>query len=149
MADEIRGLTKQDLADIVAAAVAAANRPDPLREKELAEQLATEKRRTAMMLELGKIEEASTKRKKDGCTHSRLPMSARKYGGHAARKGEGEWTTGGQMHDDDTATMICTRCSWTWHWRPTLEERRYIEQQGMLGMSPPAESRLITTEEVA
>jgi hypothetical protein len=57
MADEIRGLTKQDLADIVAAAVAAANRPDPLREKELAEQLATEKRRSQMMVELGKIEE--------------------------------------------------------------------------------------------
>jgi hypothetical protein len=148
MADEIRGLTKQDLADIVAAAVAAANRPDPLREKELAEQLATEKRRTAMMLELGKIEEASTKRKKDGCTHSRLPMSAGKFGGHAARKGEGEWTTGGQLHSDGTATLICTRCSWTWHFQPTLQERDYIEQQGMLGMAPPAESRLIT-EEVA
>jgi hypothetical protein len=147
MADEIRGLNEEALARIVAAAIQAANKLNPLEEKKLQEELAAQKRRDQAAIQLAKIEEESMRNRKSGCSHSRHPMAMGKLGGHAAPKGKGEWTTGGQMHDDDTATMVCTRCSWTWHWKPTLQERQYIEQNGMMGMAPPDESRLIKQDE--
>ena len=147
MANDEFKMSKQDLIDIVSAAVAASHQLNPIEQRKYEQELETQKRKDRAMVELAKAEEEAAKRKKYGCTHSRLPMSAGKYGGHAAPKGQGEWVTGGQMHDDDTATMICQRCSWTWHWKPTLQERQYIEQSGMMGMAPPDESRLIKADE--
>lgn len=145
--DELKGLTKQDLIDIVSAAVAASHQLNPIEQRKYEQELEAQKRRDKAMVELAKAEEESARRKKFGCSHSRHPMAMGKLGGHAAPKGTGEWTTGGQLHDDDTATMVCSRCAWTWHWKPTLQERLYIEQQGMLGMAPPDDSRLIKPEE--
>jgi hypothetical protein len=140
---ELKGLTKQDLVDIVAAAVSAANKLNPIEQRKLDEELASQKRKNLAAVEMGRIEEESMRRRRDGCSHSRYSMAQGKLGGHAAPKGQGEWTTGGQLHGNGTATLICTRCSWTWTFEPTRQERDFIEQQGMLGMAPPPESRLI------
>ena len=147
MADEIRGLSEEVLTRILANAIQAGNKLNPLEQKKYDEEIAAQKRKDLAARQLAKIEQEAMENKKRSCTHSRLPMSAGKFGGHSAPKGQGEWVTGGQMHGDDTATLICQRCSWTWHWKPTLQERQYIEQQGMMGMAPPDESRLIKQDE--
>src|SRR5215475_5132298 len=39
------------------------------------------------------------------------------------------------------AVLVCTRCSWTWTWEPTVQELDYINESGMLGMTPPTKER--------
>jgi hypothetical protein len=145
--DELKGLTKQDLIEIVSAAVAAAHQLNPIEQRKYEQELQAQKRKDLAAVQLAKIEEENLRNRKNSCSHSRYPMAMGKLGGHNCPKGQGEWTTGGQMHDDDTATMICQRCSWTWHWKPALQERQYIEQNGMMSMAPPDESRLIKQDE--
>ena len=146
--DELKGLTKQDLIDIVSAAVAASHQLNPIEQRKYKQELEAQERKDRAMVELGKAEEQAMWNKKHGCSHSRFPMSMGKLGGHPCPKGQGEWTTGGQLHSPDLATMICQRCSWVWQWKPTRAEFEYIEQNGMMGMAPPDESRLIRPEEV-
>ena len=109
----------------------------------LDDHIERDKRRARMQIELAKVEEESRKRKKYGCSHCRQPMGAGKNAGNAAPKGTGEWTTGGQQIGLDKAFMLCLRCSYSWTWQPTPQELDYIQQNGMLGMAPPASERVI------
>jgi hypothetical protein len=141
--EELMGLTKADLVDIVAAAVKAANQLNPIEQRKYEQELAAQKRRDLAVVELGKIEEENAQRKKAQCTHSRYSMSHGKLGGHACAKGQGEWCTSGQIHNRNLATLICTRCSYTWQFCPTEAEYNFIMDNGMLGMAPPDASRII------
>lgn len=141
------GISKEDLKDILAAAIGAAKAMNPLEEKAYKEKLAQEERKAKMVVALGRVEEEAALRKRNGCSHSR--HASGKLAGHACPKGQGEWVTSGQMHSNGKATMVCERCSTTWHWEPTVAERDYIENAGMLGMAPPEESRLIKDDELA
>jgi hypothetical protein len=85
---------------------------------------------------LGKIEEEARERRKNGCTHTRHALGT-KLAGHAAPRGQGEWTTGGQMHGDGTATITCTRCAYQWRFLPNHTEREYTQDSGLLGAAPP------------
>jgi hypothetical protein len=147
--EELKGLTKQDLIDIVSAAVAASHQLNPIEQRKYEQELQAQKRRDLAAINLAKIEEENMRNRKNGCSHSRYPMAMGKLGGHNCPKGQGEWTTGGQLHSQDLATMICQRCSWTWQFKPTKAEYEYIEQNGMMGMTPPDDSRLIKPAEEA
>ena len=135
-------------AETLAAAIRAAREPNPLEQKAIDEQIEADKRRSKLMVELGKVEEQSMFRRKHGCSHSRVPQGQRNAGAPCPR-GHGEWTTGGQLSGVDDATgrdvahMLCTRCSWSWRWIPTLAEREMINGPGMLGMTPPTDDRVI------
>lgn len=139
--------TKQDVKDIVEAAVRAAisesKKLNPIEQKQLDDQLAAEERRKAMMKALGEAEEQTLRRKKYGCSHHRNDK-----GESVAPGSPGAIpTTQGQVHGDDTITLICMRCSTTWRWKATAAERDYAinAEHGLLGFAPPPEERLIKT----
>lgn len=140
-------LTKDELQELlsnaVAAAIGAAKALNPLEQKKYDEALAADERRKQMMVALGKIEEESARRKKEGCSHCRWPMSAGRNAGSAAPKGQGEWCTSGQIHGYDTIGLICQRCGTVWVYRATPQELEYAQQAGLLGMAPPPDSRLL------
>ena len=136
------------LAKIIEAAVRAARAPNILEQKALEEEIAKEKRKRMMMVQLGKIEEESARRKRYGCTHRRIAQG-QKHAGHPGVKGgpvPTEATTGGQFtgRGNEIATLVCTRCGTTWQWRPTPDERDYLEQSGFLSYEPPSEDRLLS-----
>ena len=135
-------LTFEQLKELLASAQ---KQPNILEQKKIDEEIAAERRRDLARVELARIEQEATQRKKDGCSHLRLPMSAGKFGGHSAQKGTpgAEWCTSGQAHSVELATLICTRCSYTWQFKPTPAEYQAIEQNGMMGWAPPDESRVI------
>lgn len=135
-------ISKADLQAILESVVRAARAPSALEEKKMNDEIERERRRTLLMVEMGKAEEQKLNNRKNGCSHSRAPQGARN-GGQAVPRGTGEWTTGGQLTGRDLATLVCCRCGWAWQFSPTPSEREYIEQNGMLGMSPPSADRII------
>jgi hypothetical protein len=149
-------LTEEQLTGMVAKAVEAAVRAskalNPLEQKAYDDQIAAEQRKKQMIVELGRAEEQAMWNKKHGCSHSRHSMAAGKIGGHSCKKGTGEWCTSGQFCGEEPGTgmpyalLVCTRCSWTWKWKPTPHERHQLEDNGFLGYPPPAEDRLIDAE---
>jgi len=136
-------ISKQDLADIVGAAIKAANTLNPIEQRKYEEELAAQKRRDEAAIPLAKIEQETLEEKKRRCSHTRYPMAMGARGGHLAPKGQGEWITSGQCHSPDLATLICMRCSYTWQFKPTRSEFDQISQTGMLGWAPPDESRIL------
>jgi len=133
-------LTFEQLKELLAAAQ---SKPNVLEQKAIDTEIQKERKRDLARVELAKIETDALRRKKEGCTHCRWPMSAGKQAGMSAPRGQGEWCTSGQLHDRNLATMICVRCSYTWQFRPTDSEFEYISQNGMLSLAPPDESRVI------
>jgi hypothetical protein len=92
-------------------------------------------------------EVAAQKSRMLGCSHSRWP-SGHKLAGIACPKGQGEWTTGGQLSGTSTnriVNQVCQRCGTGWLWRPTEQELNYIEStdSGLSGWPPPDESRVL------
>jgi hypothetical protein len=143
MSGDSISFTKAELQSLLEAAVRAANAPNALEQKAIAEDLQREHRRALFAVELGKVEEGRMLAKKNGCTHSRLSMAAGKNGGNTAPRGEGEWTTGGQLSGNaEEAMLICTRCSYMWKWKVTNQEREFINNTGLLGMAPPPHERV-------
>lgn len=137
--------TKQELQDFMAtvikSAVAEATRMNPLEEKKYKEALEAEARKTKMVAELGRIEEQAQKDKKNRCSHTRDKE------GNPVAKGTGVWTTQGQVHGNDTITLVCLRCGNSWHWQATAQERDFAQNgaHGLLGFPPPEEERLLKT----
>src|SRR5215472_9666368 len=117
-------LTPQALQDLlrtaIAEAVSQATKLNPIEQRKLDEEMERERRKNAMMLQLGRIEEEAERRRKAGCTHKRFPASAGKLAGQSAPRDAvgAEWATGGQAYQDGTAMVICLRCSSTWLFRP-------------------------------
>jgi len=137
-------ISKADLQQLLEAVVKAGNAPNAFEQKAIDEQLQREHRRNLLAIELAKVEEQRLQARKNGCTHSRLSMAAGKNGGNPAPRGEGEWTTGGQLSGNgDEAMLVCLRCSWVWKWRVTNQEREFINNQGLCGAPPPPAERVI------
>lgn len=139
----VTNLSAEELQQILTAVLKEARSLNPLEQKKYDEELAREKRKNAMMLQLGKIEEESMRNKKNACSHMRY--AAGKNAGMSARKGDmgAEWCTGGQALQDGSAMVICLRCSSTWRWRPHPEEYSMILQNGLLGVAPPPEELVL------
>lgn len=115
------------------------NRMNPLEQKKYEEELARDKRRTAMQIESARIEIEKRERQKNSCTHTRDKE------GNMAPRGQGMWTTGGQVHGDDTISLLCMRCGFVWKFKGTPSERDLAVNgpHGLLGLAPPDDSRLI------
>jgi hypothetical protein len=144
MAEQELKMTLSQLKDIIESAVRAATAPNPLEQKALDEALQTEKRRAMLAVELGRAEEQGRWLKQNSCSHSRD-----KNTGEAVRKGTGVWTTGGQMHGDGAASLVCQRCATTWRFRPTPAELEYIQNSssGLMGFAPPDLDRCINRDD--
>jgi len=123
----------------ISEAVMQATKLNPIEQRKLDDELAKDRRRNEMMRQLGKIEEETARRKRDGCSHMRYPAGAGKLAGHGAPRGAlgAEWVTGGQAYQDGTAMIICLRCSSTWLFKPDPNYYNAIVQNGMLGEAPP------------
>src|SRR6516225_8112842 len=137
--DELGGslnISPEQLQEILKTVLQQANQLNPIEQRKLDEELAREHRRNLLMVELGKQEELKELRKRNGCTHMRDP----KTGDNVARGTPyGEWTTGGQAYQNGLASLICTRCSTVWLFKPEAEYYNYILQNGMMKQPPPAE----------
>jgi hypothetical protein len=135
-------MTPQQLQDLLAAAVKQATAMNPLEQKKFDEDMAREKRRNLMAVELGRAEEEAMHRKRNGCSHMR---DARTGDGVARGATNGEWTTGGQAYQNGLAMIICTRCSTAWMFKPEPEYYNFIIQNGLRGAQPPSDSLTICT----
>ncbi len=140
--EEPRGfyLTPEQLQELLKTAIGEATKLNPIEQRKLDEELARERRKNAMMLQLGKIEEEAAKRKREGCSHMR---DAKTGDGVARNHPTGEWCTGGQAYQDGTALIICQRCSSTWLFRPEPGYYNVILQNGLLKAAPPPEELTI------
>jgi len=142
-------LSEEQLTRILTAAVNAAKAPSILEQKEIEKQIEADKRRNLLSVEMARVEEERIHARKHGCSHSRYP-SGTKNGGQNSPRGQGEWCTGGQLcgrnpqTGAERAVLICTRCSWTWIFEPTVPELEFIQQSGMMGMAPPPTERLVS-----
>lgn len=129
----------------VETAVLSANKMNPIEQKKFDEEAERDRRRSQMMIQLGKIEEEATRRRKEGCTHMRYTMSAGRRAGEMAPRNaaNAEWMTGGQAYQNGTASIICLRCQTVWLFRPTPEYYSAIQQNGLLGEAPPEDKDVI------
>ncbi len=140
-------LSKEDIRNLLTEAMAAAvNLPramNPMEKKQYEEEIKREKRRAILSVELGKAEAEKRYRQQTGCTHSRLSTAAGARAGQPAPRGQGEWTTGGQVHGYDTIGLVCLRCSTSWQFKATPQEIEFANQVGLLGFAPPPIERCI------
>lgn len=145
-------ISKEDLQELLVSAMSAAaseaRRMTPLEERKYKEEVARERRRDRMSIELAKAEEQNQRNKMLGCSHKCDPKTGLAVG---RDRPDGLWTTAGQLHGNDLATLCCIRCGWTWRWKTNPGERDYINNVGMLNMAPPPKDRvdvLLKEEEV-
>lgn len=136
-------MTAEDLQNLLAtamtAAVSEARKMSPLEERKYKEEVDRERRRDRMGVELAKAEAQNQLNKMYGCSHRCDPKTGLAVGSDRA---DALWTTGGQLHSNDLATLSCMRCGWRWTWVTTPNERDYINNAGMLRMAPPAKDRV-------
>src|SRR5258708_22238305 len=97
MAPNMISLTPEDLQNLlktaISEAVAQATKLNPLEQRKLDEELAKDRRKNAMIKQLGEIEERSMREKRDRCSHLRHPAGSGKLAGHTAPRGAlgAEW----------------------------------------------------------
>src|SRR5215471_4346215 len=126
-------ITPTQLQDILTAALKAANQPNALEAKHIAEEAERERRRQNLAIELARVEEEARWRKQNSCTHS-----VNEKTGEPVPRGTGKYVTSGQMHGDDSCSLICQRCAQVFRFMPTREEREFIQNgPGLLGYPPP------------
>jgi hypothetical protein len=137
-------MDKDQLQALLMGVVKAAREPNAVEQRALQTAEETEKRKTALRAQVAQ-EEAKALSHKRACTHTRYP-NGHKRAGFPAPRGQGDWTTGGQLvgaPGEQLANLICMRCSNTWQWKPTGQEAEYIMNEGMLGMEPPSKERIV------
>jgi len=138
-------LSAAQLQQILEGALKAATAPNALEQKRLDEEIERERRRSILSVQLAKIEEDARWRRQNSCSHSCDSKT-----GASVRRGTGNWTTSGQMHGDDSCSVICQRCATLWHFSPTKDEREYIlNGPGLLGFAPPAIDRCLNRDDFA
>lgn len=131
---QLQELLKTAVAAGVSAAMEQAATMNPIEQRKFNEELARDRRRDLLSIELSKAETERINRLRNGCTH----MRNEKTGMPIARGStNGEWVTSGQAYQDGTAMVICQRCATTWIFKPTPEEYSSILQNGLLGVPPP------------
>ncbi len=133
-------ITKEDLKELLMSVMAASKAMNPLEEKKYNEELEKERRKALLVKQLGEDEERQIRQKRDGCSHC-----VDKETGQPVPRGQGMWCTQGQVHANDIISLICMRCSTTWHWRGTASERAYAidAEHGLLHVPPPSNERLL------
>jgi len=133
-------LTYEQLQDLMRTFGESASKLNPLEQRKLDDEMARERRKAMMMVELGKAEEQARLQKQNGCSHMRDFRTGDSVASGAAN---GEWTTGGQAYQNGTAAIICTRCSKVALFRPSPDYYNIIIQNGLLKQPfPPDEQTL-------
>jgi len=118
---------------------------NPLEEKAMKAELEKDRRRGVLAIELGYAEELRRWNQQHSCTHYR---DSKTGDAQHPSKGGGAYTTQGQMHGNDTATLLCLRCCTEWKFIPTPAEREYIlNGPGMMGFAPPPVERCINKDQ--
>jgi hypothetical protein len=120
-------------------------RMTPLEQRKYDEEVAKERRRDLLAVQLSKAEEASARAKRENCSHMRFPPTAGKNAGQLAPKGTAgaEWCTGGQAYQNGLAMIFCSRCHSDWWFKPTQEFYVYIQQNGLDGTPPPDDAHSV------
>jgi hypothetical protein len=138
--EQLQVLLSEAVKSGVSAAMQQAATMNPLEQRKFEDEMAKDRRRALMLVELGKTEAENMARKKNGCSHMRNDKT-----GYGIQRGatNGEWTTSGQAYQDGTAMVICLRCGTTWRFRPNAETYSAILQNGLLGVTPPTDEYLL------
>ena len=133
-------ISKEDLKELLMAVMTASKSMNPLEEKKYQEELEKDRRKALLVKQLGEDEERQIAMRRDGCSHC-----VDKETGQPVPRGTGQWCTQGQVHSNDIISLICMRCSTTWHWKGTPAERAYAidAEHGLLHIPPPSEARLL------
>lgn len=133
-------ISKDDLKSLLEAVMNSSARMNPLEQKKYNEELEKDKRKANLVKQLGEDEERQMNAKKNGCSHC-----IDKDTGQPVPRGTGLWITQGQVHANDIISLICLRCSTTWHWKGTASERAYAQdaEHGLLHVPPPSADRLL------
>lgn len=133
-------ISKEDLKELLMSVMAASRQMNPLEEKKYNEELEKERRKAHLVRQLGEDEERQISQRRNGCSHC-----VDKDTGQPVPRGTGLWCTQGQVHSNDIISLICMRCSTTWHWKGTPQERAYAidAEHGLLHIPPPSEERLL------
>lgn len=133
-------ISKDDLKELLMSVMSASRQMNPLEEKKYNEELEKDRRKALLVKQLGEDEERQMTMKKNGCSHC-----VDKDTGQPVARGTGVWVTQGQVHSNDVISLICMRCSTTWHWKGTPAERAYAidAEHGLLHIPPPSEDRLL------
>lgn len=134
-------MSPEQLQQILEAVVSRVTRLNPLEQKKYDEDLAKERRRDMLAVQLGKAEAEAQKNKRDNCSHQRYPATAGKNAGELAPKGTAgaEWCTRGQAYQNGLALIFCTRCHSDWWFQPTQAYYTEILQNGIYGVKPPSD----------
>lgn len=131
-------ISKDALKELLLEVMTSARKMTPLEERKYQEEVETERRRNAMMVEMAKAEEEGLKRKRTGCSHKRDKST----GENVPRSDPyGVWITQGQLHSNDVISLICLRCSTVWQWKADTSLRQYAQdsEHGLLGFPPPVD----------
>ena len=127
------------MAKAMAAAVAEARKMTPMEERKYKEELEKERRRDVLAIEMAKAEEQMQRNRRLGCSHKCDPKTGLAVG---RDRPDGLWTTAGQLHASDLASLVCIRCAWVWRWETSPADRDYINTVGMLNMAPPPQEKV-------
>ena len=139
--EQIQAVLQKFMGPMLEGMVKAQTTMNPMEQEKYEEEVLRKKRKALFARQLGTIEAEAAQRKKNACSHSRDKQT-----GEPVAKGQGEWTTGGQPHGQGrniTLGLICTRCQTEWNWIPNDAELERANNQGMMGMQPPSEDRLL------
>ena len=140
--DQIQAVLQKFMGPMLEGMIKAQSAMNPMEQEKYDEEVLRKKRKALMIREMGQVEQERLHRRKTQCTHCRAPQGA-KNAGNAVARGTGEWCTGGQMSGRELATLVCCRCGYFWQFKPTLAELDQIENQGLMGWSPPPPERII------
>ncbi len=136
--DQLQELMQAAVRGGVSAAMEQLAHMNPLEQRRFDEEIAKDKRRELLSVELAKNEEEAQRRKRDGCSHS-----IDRQTGEPVMRGTGQWKTGGQAYQDGTAALFCLRCQTVWRWRPSPEQYSVIVQNGLYGGAPPPDDQVL------
>lgn len=139
--EQLQQLLKAAVQGAVDTAVTAAKQMNPLEQRKYNEELANEERKKLLREAVGRDKMRVLNAKKN-CTHSRDNI------GKYVPKGQGVWTTSGQLHSDDTISLLCLRCQRTWVFKSLPWERELFHtgEHGLLGLAPPSDERLLNND---
>jgi hypothetical protein len=138
--NQVLSITYEQLQELMRTMAEASSKLNPLEQRKLDEEMAKDRRRSMMMVELGKVEEETARNKKNSCSHMRDFRT-----GDGVPKGSamGEWLTSGQAYQNGTAMIICQRCQQIWLFRPAPDYYTIILQNGLLKQQPPPDDQCL------
>lgn len=137
-------ISAEQLQELLKTVLSENNKLNPIEQKKLDEELARQRRRDMLAVELGRAEEASRFQKQNSCSHMIYPAGHR-FAGHDAPKGTigAQWNTGGQAYQNGLAMIVCQRCQTRWIFRPGPEAYTNILQNGLAAAQPPSDEHTV------